>query len=136
LNPFTQSLLAQLDAPPEAEFVRAWDALEQLVIAVFRAKRASPEQEEAHASLRAALTTQYGRWEEALAPYWQRAKVKGHGKQRPQRATEDPFAFLLACETAGDFARSREAFVMLPAAREALNTYLLAQIDGAPAATS
>lgn len=129
MNPFTQTLLAQLEAPPQASFVAAWDQLEALVIGVFRAKRASEEVEAGYARLRAFLWEEHARWAEALVPFWQRAKVKGRGKLAPQKASEDPFVYLLRFARAEDFAKSRDAFLMLPAAREALNTYLLAEIE-------
>src|SRR5512147_2651168 len=89
-NPFTRAILKQVSDPALREFVVYWDALEFLVIRVFRAKAASPEDEAEYDRIRSWLTSNYWRWQEALVPYWEQALVAG------QPAGKDPFLFLLS----------------------------------------
>jgi hypothetical protein len=122
LNPYTQSLLRQLDDPRLAEFVAHWDRLETLVIRIYKGKSASPQDEAEHASLQAWLGVEYSNWQPSLAPFWPLALAAG----RP--LTEDPFALLISIPRAGDFVGNRPALTILPAARQALNQYLLERI--------
>jgi hypothetical protein len=119
LNPFTQSLLRRLKDPQLVEFVLHWDSLEALVIRVYKGKSAAPEDEVEHSRLRAWLLENYPAWEEAVKTYWPLALIAG---QPPQ---EDPFAFLLAVPRAVDFVGNPAAMRTLPAARQALNQYLI-----------
>ncbi len=123
MNPVTHSLLKQVqDAELEA-FVQLWDALEALVIRVYKGKAAAVEDREEHSRLRAALQVRYPRWQPVLDPHWRRARLAG------ELAREDPFRFLLQIEDAAGFAGSWTAMQSLPAAREALNAYLLERIQ-------
>ena len=118
-NPFTQSLAARLNTPAFQDFIAHWDALEQLVIRVFRGKAATPADEAEHAPLRAWLHESYAEWGEALEPHWRQSKVAG------KLATEDPFAVLMAIEPAAAFVSQWSALQALPAAREALNRLII-----------
>jgi len=119
VNPFTASLLARIPDPPLAAFVEAWDALEALIARVYRAGAATAGDETEHRRLRAWLAVHYPERRDALAAYWPLARI---GRQ-PARA--DPFAALLAAESAAGFVDNWAAMQTLPAAREALNRLLV-----------
>jgi hypothetical protein len=118
-NPVTRSLIEQLNAPDLAEFVAHWDALERLVVGVFRSKEATPADEVQLRQVRSWLGRAYRLREEALRDYWAQVKVAGEWVE------EDPFAQLLAVEAAADFVENWSAMQTLPAAREALNRCLI-----------
>ena len=122
MNPFTQSLLKHLQDRQLAQFTTYWDSLEGLVIRVFKGKVASQTDQAEYQRIRAWLLEHYPRWQAALQPYWQTARVAG------EYAQEDPFAFLLAVSEAAAFVNHKRALVTLPAAREALNQFLVDQI--------
>ena len=119
MNPFTKSLATKLGASKLQAFIAHWDALEQLVIRVFRGKVASEADETAYTELRIWLQANYAEWQVALQPHWQLAKIAG------QPATEDPFAKLFAPAHAADFLNNWPALQALPAAREGLNRLVL-----------
>jgi hypothetical protein len=100
-------------------WIARWDALEALVIRVYRGKRAAPEDEVEWSRLRPWLLKQYPAWQAALLPHWQQARLGG------EPAREDPFARLLSFSRAADFTGDWSAMQTLPTAREALNRYLL-----------
>jgi hypothetical protein len=123
LNPFTQSLIARIQDRQLTEFVLQWDRLEALVIRVFKGKSASQTDETEYREVRARLQKDYPRWQPALQPYWQTARVAG------EYAQEDPFAFLLSTSEASGFVKNKRAMVTLPAAREAINQFLVDRIE-------
>lgn len=123
MNPFTQSLLRHLQDRELAEFATSWDSLEGLVIRVFKDKAALEEDQAEFQRIRAWLLEHYPRWQVALQPYWQATRVAG------EFAREDPFAFLLSVTEAAAFVNHKRALVTLPAAREALNQFLVDQIE-------
>jgi hypothetical protein len=122
-NPVTHSLIQQLNDPRLAEFVTHWDALEALVIRVFRGKAATPEDEAQYRPVWTWLREAYAQRQRTLRPYWSQVKVAG------EIATEDPFAHLLAAGAARDFVGNWAAMQTLPAVREALNCWLMDLID-------
>lgn len=122
-NPVTYSLIQQLDDPALAKFAAYWDALEALVIRVYREKRATPEDEFEFQALRKWLKPAYVRWRESLQPYWSRTRVGG------ATAQEDPFARLMWAQGAGAFIGDWSGMQNVPAAREALNGFLLDLLD-------
>lgn len=119
MNPFTRAILKRKQDRRLNEFVRHWDALEALVIHIYKAGSASPEDESEHRQLRAWLLEDYPRWQADLEPYWHAASVAG------EPATEDPFAYLMAKSSVVEFISDWRAMQNLPAAREALNEYLM-----------
>jgi len=123
MNPVTQSLLKQVQDEPLAAFIQGWDALEALVIRVYKGKSAGEADREEHDTLRAALLQSYSRWQPVLDPHWRQARLAG------ELAREDPFRFLLQVEEAAGFVGNWTAMQSLPAAREALNSYLLERIE-------
>ena len=119
MNPFTKSLAAKLGAGKLHEFIAHWDALEQLVMRVYRGKAVAAADEAEYSQLRIWLQGNYANWRDPLQPHWQQAKVAG------KLATEDPFAKLFAPEHAADFRDNWSALQALPAAREGLNRLVL-----------
>lgn len=122
MNPVTRSLLQRLKNRRLEEFVTYWDALERMVIRVYKGKRATAEDEAEYERLRRGLQKHYPRWEKALRPYWQGKQAGGE----PVR--EDPFLALFSVPQASGFIQNWTAMQTLPAAREAINEYIVAQI--------
>ncbi len=125
MNPFTRFLSQRLPRGPFTEFVRHWDELEALVIRVYKAGRVAPADETVFDRTWPWLQRQYPRWAKALAETWPETRIAG------QIAPEDPFQRLLAAQSAAAFVGDWAAMQHLPAAREALNRYLLAQANRA-----
>ena len=119
MNPFTKALAAGLRSRRLKAFVARWDALEALVVRVYRAGSATPEDERCFAGLKAWLNRHYPEWQARLETHWRAAMRAG----RP--CADDPFRALLAVARAGDFCGSRAYLQALPAAREALNHLIL-----------
>jgi hypothetical protein len=115
MNPFTRFLFGQRSDRRLADFIANWDALEALVIRVFKGKMATAVDQAEFARLQDDLNRQYPQWRAALAPLWAEALVGG------VRPSSDPFADLLDVQTAADFVGNWAAMQRLPAAREALN---------------
>jgi hypothetical protein len=125
-NPFTRAILRQIGDPELGDFVAHWDALEALVIRVYRAKAASQADQAEYRQLRAWLWRYYPRWQATLEPYWRQARVAG------QPAGHDPFLFLLPEDAPAWFVGNWAAMQHLPAAREALNLFLIDRAGQAP----
>ncbi len=119
MNPFTKSLTGAKIPDPLKALITHWDALEALVIRVFRGKVATAEDEAEYATLRQWLQTHYAKWKTALHPHWQ--GVMRGGKP----CVDDPFEFLFLPEAARDFVGSLTHMQALPAAREALNKLVI-----------
>lgn len=119
MNPFTKSIAARVRSGELKAFISHWDALEALVVRVFRARAASPADAAEHAEARAWLIAHYPAWRAALEPHWRQAMRGG------QPSATDPFADLLAPKRAADFVGSWAHMQALPAAREALNRLAL-----------
>lgn len=120
MNPFTRYLLGGGRKEDKAlqTFVERWDALEGLVIRVFRNKMAETADETEYQQLRPWLLANYPLWEDKWRPYWQETLV---GRLPCE---SDPFQRLLTAEKAADFIGDWEAMQHLPAAREAINRYI------------
>jgi hypothetical protein len=118
-NPVTRSLLRQAQDPRLREFVQQWDALEGLVLRLYRQKEASVEDEQAYQRLRAWLATEYPHWQDVLKLYWRATRIKD------QPLSNDPFLLVLSVAQADGFINNRAALQTLPAARETINEYLL-----------
>lgn len=119
MNPFTKALSSRLRERRLRDFVARWDAVEALVVRVYRAGVATAQDEAAYARLRAWLTHHYPMWQAALEPNW-RVALRG-GK--PCEA--DPFAEVLEAPRAAHFVGNWACMQALPAAREALNRLIL-----------
>lgn len=119
MNPFTKSLAAQVRSQQLQQLIGHWDALEALVIRVFRGKAATAQDEQDYAAVRLWLVENYSPWAAELVPLWQQALRGGKPSQ------DDPFQFLFQPEHAQDFVGSWAHMQALPAAREALNRLIL-----------
>lgn len=129
-NPFSRFLLGLVgergapDGQPDlaalaAPFVAQWDRFETHVIRVYRAGAAAEEDRMAIAEVQGWMAHRYADYEAELAPFWADRLAGGE----PLRA--DPFRALLAIEPAEAFVDRWDAMQLLPAAREALNAWLL-----------
>lgn len=123
MNPFTRSLLDELDDPGFRAWAELWDQLEMLVVEIYRSKHVGAEEERAYLDLKADLEVSYPEWQDALAPYWAGLKAGG------EPVEQDPFVALFEVEAAGDFLNDWQLMQTLPAAREALNAYLLVRLE-------
>lgn len=119
MNPFTYFLTRNNRNRSLQALIEHCDALEALVIRVYKGKQATPDDEAEYAELRAWFQAHYANWSERLKPYWQ--KVLAGGKTPLQ----DPILRLLAAATAANFVGDWEAMQHLPAAREMLNEFIV-----------
>lgn len=125
MNPYTRSLLERIDDADLRSWVESWDELESLVIEVYRLEAAGPDDERKYRRLRGELQRDYERWKSALEGHWQGLEAGGEPLDR------DPFWVLLKPEEVGAFVENWKAMQTLPAAREALNNYLIERIETA-----
>jgi hypothetical protein len=129
-NPFTRLLERRLNAAGSAgpagaaDFVERWDRLEALVIAIYRRGEASEEERAAFDEVAAWLARRYPALSDRLAPHWRGSAAGSHAGVT---TVEDPFRRLFEGRRADSFAGDREALRTLPAAREAVNRWLLEQ---------
>jgi hypothetical protein len=119
MNPVTQSLAKRLNDQRLTEFVAHWDALEALVIHLYRGQAATPEDEDEYRRVQAGIAQTSPRWQKPLQLFWRQAQIAGAAVQ------EDPFVRLTSATRARDFVGDWSAMQTLPAAREALNLLLL-----------
>lgn len=119
MNIVTRALLEKSRDPKIKRFVEAWDAVEALVLRVYRAGAAGEDDEREFQALKTKLEQEYPNWQAALDPYWRKATING------VPAGEDPFLKTLSTRRAADFAGDWAAVQQLPPAREAVNQYLL-----------
>lgn len=122
MNPFTRSLLRQLNDRQLEQFVTAWDQLEALIIRVYKSGEVSPADEAEHEHSRSWLSHHYPRWQPDLSRYWPQMKAGGEPLQG------DPFELILSIREADEIPGNWRAMQILPAAREVLNHYLLDRI--------
>jgi hypothetical protein len=119
-NPFSRHL-RRVSRPPAAvgPFADAWDRLETLVVDVYRRGETGEADDDEFAALKSVLLPAHARLSADLEPHWRASRV---GRQL---AGADPFAALLAVERAEGFVGNAEMLRQLPAAREALNRWIL-----------
>ncbi|MFZ0548127.1 MAG: hypothetical protein WAM60_21960, partial [Candidatus Promineifilaceae bacterium] len=105
MNPFTRFLLHRGQNEDHAlqTFAERWDALEELVIRVFRGKEANTADETEYQQLRTWFQDNYPYWQQKWQPYWQKTLVGG------QPAPQDPFQRLTTPQKAADFIGDWEA---------------------------
>lgn len=125
-NPVSRFLLSLLEPrgpragqPDPGAFVARWDRFEAHVIRVYRAGAADAENADAIAEVRDWMATSYPDYAAQLAPHWAGRLAGG------EPLGDDPFARLLAIGPAARFVGRWDAMQLLPAAREALNAWLL-----------
>ena len=121
MNPFS-NYLSQWSAERDFNaYVAQWDQLERLVIGIYRQKIDAEAAETEFGSLWPGLRQQYEAWAEALRPHWLATRAAGAATQ------VDPFQLLLELASPADVRGNWRAMQHLPAAREAINRYLVAQ---------
>lgn len=123
MNPVTRGLLKQLNDSELDAFVESWDALEVLVVEIYKQKSLSFSQQEDFFRLQEGLTPRYAALETELGRYWPATKIKG------ELVTTDPFRTVIGKGSAREFVENWDAMKTLPAAREALNQMLMAKLQ-------
>lgn len=118
-NPFTRFLSNEVDDDPLIAFIDYWDRLEALVISIYKNDAAGSEDEREYEQVWPWLIENYPVWRSEFRPYWSQSGTGG-GLER-----EDPFTRLLAAPSAAEIAGDWTLMQALPAAREALNLFVL-----------
>ena len=118
-------LVRQVGNRKIARFVERWDALEALVIRVYKGARATPVDERLYKRLRPELRARLRHYGPELDRYWPEVPVAG------KLADHNPFLTLLRAEHPSTFVGNWPAMQMLPAARQAINEWLLDKLQGA-----
>lgn len=118
-NPYTRHLSRGLEDEELKRFIAYWDRLEGLVIAVYKQGSANAEDEAEYEEIRQQLASSYEVVREELEPLTKQVRT-GSGELCP-----DVFADLLVAVNAATFVGNWRAMQQLPAAREALNRYLV-----------
>jgi hypothetical protein len=119
MNLFTRYLSRHIKNRELQQFIACWDAVEALVITVFKSKTVTPDDEQNYWELRTWLVAHYPQWQAELALLWRETQVGG------ERAPEDPFQRVFQPQVAADFRDDWVAMQNLAAAREALNKLIL-----------
>ncbi len=121
MNPFTRFLTQWSDDSNGRlrTFITHWDALERIVVQVYRQKLTPEAAEAEYMRVWPWLRQHYGEWAEVLRPYWQQTRAAG------APTATDPFQLLLDIPFPQAILGDWRAMQHLPAAREAINQYLL-----------
>lgn len=123
MNPYTRSLLKEIDDEDLTAWVQAWDELEALLVDVYRSQASGPDEQDRYRSLRQRLAAEYARWQRELEPHWRGLEAGGDPLE------SDPFLALLEPAEVDGILDNWQAMQTLPAAREALNNYLIELIE-------
>lgn len=121
MNPFSKYLRQWSNDSQFEAFVEYWDRLERIVIGVYRGKTAVEAAAGEFERVWPWLRERYPDWAEILRPYWQATRAAG------EPTHDDPFLLLLAFTEPAAIRGDWRAMQHLPAAREAINRYLIAQ---------
>ncbi len=121
MNPATGTLIQRIDDRQLRRFVHDWDDFEALVIRVYRAGEPTNSDARELVYLRRRLRRAYVSWQAPLRPHW------------PEALELDPFRKLLEIEAADALVDNWEAMQTLPHARQAINQFLLARLEGVQA---
>lgn len=119
MNPFSKYLRQFARDQDFDAFVAQWDVLESVVIGVYRDKMLIEQAQTAFSTTWPQLRQIYPQWEPGLRSCWQLTKAAGELTQ------VDPFQLLLDIQTPEQIKGDWKAMQHLPAAREAINRYLL-----------
>ncbi|MBP6015402.1 MAG: hypothetical protein KA586_01670 [Candidatus Promineofilum sp.] len=119
MNPFSKFLGTKSDDRPFLAFVEQWDILERLIIDVYRSKISVTAATADYEQVWPWLKEQYPQWEAVLRPYWQLTQAAG------KATATDPFRLLLEIDAPANIPGDWRAMQHLPAAREAINRYLV-----------
>lgn len=120
-NPFTRFLRQWSNNVDFEAFVEKWDELEWLMVQVYREKLSPQAAQAQFTAVWSWLRQHYGVWEEDLRPFWQATRAAG------EPAKVDPFRLLLEIPAPQAILGDWQAMQHLPAAREAINQYILDQ---------
>jgi hypothetical protein len=123
MNPVTRQLLARITDRRLIRFVEAWDALEALVIRIYKTGQVAPGDEQTYRRIHRRLCRLLPRYAAALESHWRQTTING------QPVTDDPFAALFAPDDISAFVGDWDMMQRLPAAREALNGWLLDRVN-------
>jgi hypothetical protein len=118
-NPVTASILKHIKDQSLITFVSAWDDLEEIIIQTYRNKNADKQDRTTFIDLHRFLVSNYSRHKNKLQLYWRQSHIKG------ETTLIDPFERVLAETNLVNFIGNGEVLRCLPAAREAINHYLL-----------
>lgn len=119
MNPFSRFLQQWTQDKDLHTFVEHCDALEALVIRVYKAGEASGADEAEYQALRRWLHANYPAWEPELRPLLNAVQAKDKG------SFVDPFEAIIDVEHAADFVGNWPVMRQLPTAREALNRLIM-----------
>ena len=119
MNPFTKFLRHRQRNGNFDLFVSFWDRLESLTIQIYKEQIDAIAAQMEFAQVWPWLRQNYSRWQDELEPCWRRTRAAG----APTKS--DPFLLLLAIESPTEIIGDWRAMQHLPAAREAINQYLL-----------
>ena len=120
MNPFTRFLKQWSKNQPDlSEFIDYWDTLEALAIQVYKAGAVTAEDGQSYLRAKHYMQANYENFSAQLTPFWEQSEVGG------QIDHADPFEFLFQYERVDGFIGNWAALQHLPAAREALNGYLV-----------
>ncbi len=119
MNPYSKFLGRKSDDQRFLAFVEQWDELERLIIDVYRGQMTVAAATADYERVWPALKAQYSQWEATLRPYWQLTRAAG------EPTATDPFRLLLAIDAPANIPGDWRAMQHLPAAREAINRYLV-----------
>lgn len=118
MNPFTRFLRQWASDPDLNTFVDHWDALEALVIRVYKQGQAARADEAEYQALRRWLRANYASWKGPLQSFFSDGAKSDGGSPGPMEE-------LLHVERASGFVDNWSMMQKLPAAREALNRLVL-----------
>ncbi len=124
MNPFTRFLQQWAQDKELQTFVEHCDALEALVVRVYKQNEATAADDAEYQALRRWMQAHYGDWRETLRPYWQKDGAAA------KAAIEDPFEAMFAAGKAVEFVGAWHTMQQLPNAREALNRLILKRSGG------
>lgn len=123
MNPFTRFLQQWTQDKELNTLVEHCDALEALVIRVYKKGKASGADEAEYQALRRWLQANYTAWEPQLRPFLETTNERAAGKP------DDPIRAIIRVEHAADFVGNWSAMQQLPSAREALNRLIMERSD-------
>ncbi len=123
MNPFAQALRRRLRDRDLRLLLECWDRLEELVITAFRGEGDPQQDQQTWRQTRSEFLKAYPQWEADLEDYWRSSHIDG------KPAGSDPFRHILAYRSIDAFKDNWRAMQTLPAAREALNLFVLDRIE-------
>ena len=121
MNPFSKYLSQWSTDRDFNAFIAQWDRLERLVVAIYRQKVDAGAAEAEFKTIWPELRRQYNVCAEALRPHWLATRAAGEATH------VDPLQLLLDLASPEKVTGNWRAMQHMPAAREAINRFLLEQ---------